>query len=126
MVGMLILGTATLSMAGSLTWRETRQQARICQGMGNGQVTPWKFRHLDRQQGRIGAHRDHAWSDGCLNRREGRHLTRMQKCRIAPVVASGAQSIIDFTNNSPSLPPHWGGACGHIPANYSDGHDSFI
>jgi hypothetical protein len=43
----LILGTATISMAGSFTWRETRQQ------------------------GRIEAHREHAWSDGSLNRREG-------------------------------------------------------
>jgi hypothetical protein len=78
LVGTLILGTVIVAMAGPFTRRETRQQARICQGVGNGQVTPWEFRHLERQQGRIEAYRGHAWSDGSLNRWEGRHLTRMQ------------------------------------------------
>jgi hypothetical protein len=78
LAGALILGTVTIAMAGPFTWRETRQQARICQGVGNGQVTPWEFRHLESQQGRIEAYREHAWSDGSLNRSEARHLTRMQ------------------------------------------------
>jgi hypothetical protein len=78
LVGALVLGTATISMAGPFTWRETRQQARICQGVGSGQVTPLEFRHLERQQGRIEAYRDHAWSDGSLKPSEARHLTRMQ------------------------------------------------
>ena len=78
LVGTLILGTATMAMAGPFTWRETRQQARICQGVGNGQVSSWEFWHLEKQQGRIEAYREHAWSDGFLNRSEARHLTRMQ------------------------------------------------
>jgi len=78
LAGMLVLGTATISMAGPFTRRETRQQDRISQGVGNGQVTPREFRHLERQQGRIEAYREHAWSDSSLNRSEARHLTRMQ------------------------------------------------
>jgi len=33
LVGTLILGTVTIAMAGPFTWRETRQQARIYQGV---------------------------------------------------------------------------------------------
>jgi len=78
LVGALILGTVTVAMAGPFPWRETRQQTRISQGFGRGQVTPWEFRHLERQQGRIEGFQGHAWSDGSLNRPEARHLTRMQ------------------------------------------------
>ncbi len=78
LVGALILGTVTIAMAGPFTWREGRQQARIYQGVDSGQITPGEFRHLERQQGRIEAYREHAWSDGHLSAPEARHLTRAQ------------------------------------------------
>ncbi len=78
LVGSLILGTVTIAMAGPFTWRETRQQARIYQGVDSGQVTPGEFRYLERQQGRIEAYREHAWSDGRLTPREACRLTREQ------------------------------------------------
>jgi len=78
LVGTLILGTVTVAMAGPFTWRETRQQARIYQGVDSGQITQREFRHLERQQGRIEAHRERAWSDGNLSASEARRLTREQ------------------------------------------------
>jgi hypothetical protein len=36
LVGGLILGTVTIAMAGPFTWRETRQQARVYQGVDSG------------------------------------------------------------------------------------------
>src|SRR4030042_7155578 len=78
LVGTLMLGTVTIAMAGPFTWRETRQQARIEQGADSGQITHREFRHLERQQGRIEAYRERAWSDGNLSASETRHLTRAQ------------------------------------------------
>jgi len=78
LVGTLILGTVSIAMAGPFTWREARQQARIDQGVDSGQITQGEFRHLERQQGRIEAYREHAWSDGNLSASEARHLTRAQ------------------------------------------------
>ncbi len=78
LVGTLILGTVCIAMAGPFTRRETRQQARIDQGVDSGQITHREFRHLERQQGRIEAYRERAWSDGNLSASEARHLTRAQ------------------------------------------------
>ena len=78
LVGSLILGTLTIAMAGPFTRREARQQARIYQGVDSGQVTPGEFRHLERQQERIEAYREHACSDGRLTPREACRLTREQ------------------------------------------------
>jgi hypothetical protein len=78
LVGTLVLGTVATAMAGPFTWRETRQQARIYQGVDSGQITHREFRHLERQQGRIEAYRESAWSDGNLSASEARHLTRAQ------------------------------------------------
>ena len=76
--GTLILGTVTTAMAGPFTWRETRQQACIYQGVDSGQITHREFWHLERQQGRIEAHRQRAWSDGTLTPGEACRLTREQ------------------------------------------------
>ncbi len=78
LVGTLILGTVTIAMAGPFTWRETRQQARIYQGVDTGQITTREYQRLEREQGRIEAYREHAWSDGNLSASEARHLTRAQ------------------------------------------------
>ena len=78
LVGALILGTVATAMAGPFTWRETRQQARIYQGVDSGQITHREFRHLERQQGRIEAHRQRAWSDGTITPGETCRLTREQ------------------------------------------------
>jgi hypothetical protein len=78
LVGALILGTVTIAMAGPFTRRETRQQARIYQGADSGQVTMREYQRLERQQGRIEAHRQLAWSDGRLTPGEACRLTREQ------------------------------------------------
>jgi len=78
LVGTLILGTVSIAMAGPFTWRETRQQARIYQGVDSGQVTTREYQRLEREQGRIEAHRQRAWSDGTLTPGEARRLTREQ------------------------------------------------
>ena len=78
LVGTLILGTVTLAMAGPFTRRETRQQARIDQGDDSGQITAREYQRLEREQGRIEAHRQRAWSDGVLTPGEACRLTREQ------------------------------------------------
>jgi len=78
LVGTLIFGTITVAMAGPFTWREARQQARIYQGVDTGQITTREYQRLEREQGRIEAHRERAWSDGNLSASEARHLTREQ------------------------------------------------
>jgi len=78
LVGAVILGAVTIAMAGPFTWREGRQQARIYEGVDSGQITQREFRHLERQQGRIEAYREHAWSDGHLSASEACHLTKAQ------------------------------------------------
>jgi hypothetical protein len=78
LVGTLILGTVAIAMAGPFTWRETRQQARIYQGVDSGQITTREYQRLEREQGRIEAHRQRAWSDGTLTPGEACRLTREQ------------------------------------------------
>ena len=78
LVGTLILGTVTIAMAGPFTWRETRQQARIYQGVDSGQITSREYQRLEREQGRIEAHRQRVWSDGTLTPGEAYRLTREQ------------------------------------------------
>jgi hypothetical protein len=78
LAGALILGTVTIAMAGPFTWREARQQARIDQGVDGGQVTMREYQRLEREQGRIEAHRQRAWSDGVLTPGEACRLTREQ------------------------------------------------
>jgi hypothetical protein len=78
LVGTLILGTVTIAMAGPFTWRESRQQARIYQGVDTGQITTREYQRLEREQGRIEAHRQRAWSDGVLTPGEACRLTREQ------------------------------------------------
>jgi len=78
LVGALIFGTVTIAMAGPFTRRETRQQARIDQGVDNGQITNREYQLLERQQERIEAHRQRAWSDGVLTPGEACRLTRQQ------------------------------------------------
>jgi hypothetical protein len=78
LIGTLILGTVAIAMAGPFTRREARQQARIYQGVDSGQITPREYRLIDREQGRIEAHRQRAWSDGTLTPGEACRLTREQ------------------------------------------------
>jgi len=77
-VGTLILGTVTIAMAGPFTWRETRQQPRIYQGVDSSQITHREYQWLEREQGRIEANRQQAWSDGVLTPGEACRLTREQ------------------------------------------------
>jgi hypothetical protein len=76
LVGTLILGTVTIATAGPFTWQEARQQARIYQGVDTGQITTREYQRLEREQGRIEAHRQRAWSDGILTPSEACRLTR--------------------------------------------------
>lgn len=78
LVGTFILGTVTIAMAGPFTWRETRQQARIYQGVDSGQITQGEHQRLEREQGRIEADRQRAWADGTLTPGEACRLTREQ------------------------------------------------
>ena len=78
LVGALILGTVGIAMAGPFTWREARQQARIYQGVDSGQITGREYQLLEREQGRIEASRQRAWSDGVLTPGEACRLTREQ------------------------------------------------
>jgi len=78
LVGTLILGTVSISMAGPFTRREARQQARIYQGVDSGQITQREYQRLEREQGRIEANRQRAWSDGTLTPGEACRLTREQ------------------------------------------------
>jgi hypothetical protein len=77
-VGTFILGTVSIVMAGPFAWRETRQQARIYQGVDSGQITNREYQLLQREQGRIEANRQKAWSDGVLTPGEASRLTREQ------------------------------------------------
>jgi len=78
LVGTLIVGTVTLAMAGPFTRREVRQQDRIYQGVDSGRITFSEYQRLERQQGRIEAYRQRAWSDGTLTPREACRLTTEQ------------------------------------------------
>ncbi|MGZ3493908.1 MAG: hypothetical protein ACXU99_10990 [Thermodesulfobacteriota bacterium] len=78
LVGTLIFGTVSIAMAGPFTWRETRQQARIYQGVDSGQITWGENQRLEREQGRIEADRQRAWADGKFTPREACRLTREQ------------------------------------------------
>jgi hypothetical protein len=78
MIGGLVIGTVAITYAGPFTRREARQQARIHQGIRNGEITPCESRYLGREQARIEAHRQMAWSDGTLSPWEARRLTREQ------------------------------------------------
>jgi hypothetical protein len=78
LIGTLILGTVTVAMAGPFTWREAKQQARIDRGVDRGRITCGEYQLLEREQGRIDAHRQSAWSDGRLTPREACRLTREQ------------------------------------------------
>lgn len=78
LVGTLILGTVSMALAGPFTRREARQQARIDQGVNSGQITQWEYRLLEREQGRIEAQRQRAWSDGKMTPGEAHRLTREQ------------------------------------------------
>jgi hypothetical protein len=78
LVATLIFGTISIAKAGPFTWRETRQQVRIDQGVDSGQVTGREYRLLEREQARIEAHRQRAWSDGMLAPGEVCRLTRAQ------------------------------------------------
>jgi len=77
-VSILVLGMVSTAMAGPFTWRENRQQGRINQGVRSGEVTPGEFRALEREQGRIEAHREKAWSDGRMGPWEAWYLTAEQ------------------------------------------------
>jgi len=78
LMGGLVLGTSATTYAGPFTQREARQQARIGQGVRSGEITPYEFTYLEREQTAIEAHRRMAWSDGRLNPWEARQLTREQ------------------------------------------------
>jgi len=80
LVGTLILGTVAIVSAGPFTWRETRQQGRIYQGVDSGQITNSEYQLLEQEQGRIAAFRQMAWSDGVLTPREVCRLAREQNC----------------------------------------------
>ena len=78
LIGTFILGTASITMAGPFTWRETRQQARIYQGVDSGQITRGEYQRLEREQRRIEANRQRAWADGTLSLGEACRLAREQ------------------------------------------------
>lgn len=78
LVGSLVLGMVGIAMAGPFIRREARQQARIYQGVQSGQITQGEYQRLEREQGRIEADREHAWSDGTFTPREACRLTREQ------------------------------------------------
>jgi hypothetical protein len=78
LVGTLILGTVNLAMSGPFTRRETRQQARIDQGVDSGRITSSEYQFLEQEQGKIEAHRQMAWSDGVLTPWEACRLGREQ------------------------------------------------
>jgi hypothetical protein len=75
LIGILILGTVAAAGAGPFTWREAREQARISQGVRSGEITPWEYQRLEREQAAIEAHRQKAWADGTLSPWEAHRLT---------------------------------------------------
>jgi hypothetical protein len=78
LTGALILGTVATAMAGPFTRRETRQEDRISQGLDTGKITNREYQLLEREQARIEAHRQRAWSNGTLAPGEACCLTREQ------------------------------------------------
>ncbi|MEW6376663.1 MAG: hypothetical protein AB1502_12840 [Thermodesulfobacteriota bacterium] len=78
LIGILIFGTLATAEAGPFTRREARQQERIYRGVQNGEITPREYQCLEREQGRIEAHRQRAWADGRLRPWEAGRLTREQ------------------------------------------------
>ncbi len=75
LTGGLILGTVAMTYAEPYTWREARQQARVSQGVHNGEITPCELWNLEREQVSIEAFWRRAWSDGRLSPWEARYLT---------------------------------------------------
>jgi hypothetical protein len=75
-----LLGVASLPLAeaGPFTNREARQQTRIGQGVESGQLTATETGRLEREQAKIEADREKAWSDGTLSKKEVGKLTREQ------------------------------------------------
>lgn len=55
MAGLMALGMATPALAGELTRREVRQQARIAQGVQSGQLTAREAARLERRETRVEA-----------------------------------------------------------------------
>jgi len=92
LAGILVLGAVTAAVAGPFARREARQQGRIHQGVRSGEINPCEYRALEREQGAIGAHRRHAWSDGVLAPWEARQLTREQN--------RASRHILQFKHNS--------------------------
>ena len=78
LIGILIFGTVAAAGAESVIGREARQQARIEQGVQGGEITPWEYQRIEREQAAIEAHRQKAWADGTLSPWEAQHLTREQ------------------------------------------------
>jgi hypothetical protein len=55
-----------------------RQAQRVQRGFRNGDITRKEFRHLNKEQRRIGRAYDRSRSDGRLNRQERHRLNKMQ------------------------------------------------
>ena len=60
------------------TQRMDRQAQRVERGFRNGDITRKEYRHLNREQRRIGRAYDRSRSDGRLNRQERHRLNKMQ------------------------------------------------
>ena len=58
--------------------REVKQDARIQQGVGSGQLTAKETYRLEKEQAAINKAETHAKADGTVTKHERRHLHKMQ------------------------------------------------
>jgi hypothetical protein len=95
MFGMVLLVIGVFfvesALAGRITRREHKQQARITQGVASGQLTFGETHRLQHEQWRIEKHRRIAWSDG--------HLTPYERIRLENEQDRASRRIYRFKHN---------------------------
>lgn len=79
--------------------RQLKQQLRIEQGIGSGQLTPRELKKLDRQQDKIARLENRFKSDGWLSRKEKRIL--LKKLNAA------SQRIYNLKHNDSRYPVYY-------------------
>ena len=92
-ITLLVIGVFFVesAIAGRITNREHKQQARISQGMASGSLTLGEACRLQHEQFRIEKHRRIAWSDG--------HLTPLERIRIEREQNRASRHIYHLKHN---------------------------
>lgn len=77
-VAVALLFAASPAVAGTVPWRQVRQDRRIDQGVCGGSLTRSEARILRAEQHRIARVWNRALADGVVSGREAKHIRREQ------------------------------------------------